>query len=79
MNRLNMREARKRFSDIVKAAECGQSTVITKRGRQVARVEPVGSTAGKSLPDLSDFRASIKARGKPLSQVVAGRRKEARY
>jgi len=79
MNRVNMREARKRFSDIVKAAERGQSTVITRRGRRVARIGPVGHARGKTLPDLSDFRASIKAGGKGLSRVVTARRKEARY
>ena len=79
MNRVNMREARRRFSDIVNAAERGKSTVITRRGREVARVEPVGPSKGRALPDLSEFRASIRVKGKPLSQVVIDRRKEARY
>ncbi|HUT56703.1 MAG TPA: type II toxin-antitoxin system prevent-host-death family antitoxin [Phycisphaerae bacterium] len=79
MNRLNMREARRRFSDMVNAAEHGESTVITRRGRQVARVEPVGPAKGRTLPDLSEFRASIRTQGKPLSRVVMDRRKEARY
>ena len=79
MNRVNMREARRRFSDIVKAAEQGKSTVITRRGRQVARVDPVAAAGGKSLPDLTEFRASIPVKGKPLSQVIIDHRKEARY
>lgn len=79
MNRVNMREARIRFSAIVKAAERGRSTVITRRGRQVARVDPIATAAGGSLPDLTAFRASIKIKGKPLSQVVVAARKEARY
>lgn len=78
MNEVSIREARRLFGDIVKAAERGKSTVITRRGQRVARVEPV-ARGGKSLPDLTVFRASIKAKGKPLSQIVIDRRKEARY
>ena len=79
MNRLNMREARRRFSDIVRAAERGESTIITKRGRQVARIEPIGPAKGKRLPDLTKFRASVKVKGKPLSRVVSDARREGRY
>ena len=79
MNRVNMREARRRFSAIVDAAERGESTVITRQGRQVARVEPAGAGEGATLPDLSEFRASISVKGKPLSRVVIDARKGARY
>ena len=79
MNRVNIREARRRLTSIVDAAERGQKTVITRRGRQVALVEPIRPAKGNTLPDLSEFRASVKVKGKPLSQVVLGRRNEARY
>lgn len=79
MNRVNMREARRRFSDIVRAAERGNSTIITKRGRQVARIEPAGPDKGRKLPDLSEFRATVETKGKPLSQAVSDARKGARY
>jgi prevent-host-death family protein len=79
MNRVNMREARQRLSSIVDAAEHGRSTVITRRGRQVARIGPTGVAKGQPLPNLSEFRASVKVKGKPLSRVVVARRKEARY
>jgi hypothetical protein len=45
----------------------------------VARVEPIAPAEGKSLPDLTDFRSSIKVKGKPLSQAVSDRRREGRY
>ena len=79
MNRVNIREARRRLSDIVDAAERGLSTVITRRGRQVARIEPIRPAKGKPLPDLTEFRASVKVKGKPMSEVVTDRRREARY
>jgi antitoxin (DNA-binding transcriptional repressor) of toxin-antitoxin stability system len=53
--------------------------VILRRGRPVARVEPVAGPKRAGLPDLSEFRASIKVKGRPLSKVVAAQRKEARY
>lgn len=79
MNRVNMREARRQFSAIVDAAERGEATVITRRGRQVARVEPAGAGKGSALPDLAEFRASISIKGKPLSRVVIDARKGGRY
>ena len=79
MDPVNMREARRRFSDLVSAAERGESTDITKRGRLVARVEPVVAVTRRKLPNLSKFRASIQIKGKPVSQVVLDSRKEARY
>jgi prevent-host-death family protein len=79
MNRISIREARKRLGDIVDAAERGEKTVITRRGRQVAVVEPIRPAKGRPLPDLSEFRASIAVKGKSLSRLVAQGRKEARY
>jgi len=79
MNRVNIREARRRLTAIVDAAQRGRKTVITRRGRQVAMVEPIRQAKSKPLPDLSEFRASIKIKGKPLSQAVIDRRKDVRY
>ena len=79
MNCVNIREARRRLTSIVDAAQRGRRTVITRRGRQVAMVEPIRPAKGNTLPDLTEFRASIKVKGKPLSQVVIDQRKEARY
>lgn len=79
MNRVNIREARRQLSQIVKAAQRGQSTIITRRGQQVARVDPIAAPKGRVLPDLSEFRASIQVKGKPLSQVVIDQRRTGRY
>jgi prevent-host-death family protein len=79
MNKVSIRDARRLLTAIVDAAEHGQSTIITRRGRQVARVAPMKQSGAKPLPDLADFRASISVKGKPLSRVVIDRRKEARY
>ena len=80
MNRVSIREARRRLTAIVDAAQRGETTLITRRGRQVATVQPVARGRGRPrLPDLSDFRASIKTKGKPVSQIVIEERRRARY
>ena len=79
MGTINLKEARKRLGDLVNAAERGESTVITRRGRKVARIVPLGRKPRRGLPDLTEFRASHKWRWKQLSRVVIDSRKKARY
>ena len=83
MRSVNIREARQKLSDLVDAAEHGQSVLITRHGKEVARIEPAGPARGAPLPDLSAFRASVRAavqgKGRPLSKTVTESRKEARY
>jgi prevent-host-death family protein len=40
MDKLSVFEAKARFSEVVNRAEAGKPTVITKRGKAVARVVP---------------------------------------
>ena len=79
MDTVKMSEARKRLSELVRAAERGQSVSITRRGKEVARIVPADQKPFKPLPDLSAFRASIKMKGKSLSQTVIDMRAEERY
>ncbi|MFO8013094.1 MAG: type II toxin-antitoxin system prevent-host-death family antitoxin [Phycisphaerae bacterium] len=79
METVNLKEARRRLSDLVKAAERGQSTVITRRGKEVARLGPVGAKAARGLPDLSEFRASVKVKGKSLTDELLAMRREERF
>lgn len=79
MGPINMKDARKRLSELVSAAERGESTVITRRGRKVARLVPVDKERRRGLPDLKEFRSSIKVKGKGLSQTVIAMRSEERY
>jgi prevent-host-death family protein len=79
MGPINIREARKCLSKLVDAAEHGESVVITKRGREVARLVPAERKVGRRLPDLAKFRASIRVKGKPLSQTVIDLRRQERH
>jgi len=79
MATVSIREARKRLSELVAAAERGESVTITRRGREVARLGPAVPDGGRRLPDLSEFRARIRVKGKPLSETVVARRDEERF
>ncbi len=80
MGSINLKEARARLSDLIQAAEHGESTTITRRGKAVACIVPFEGTAvGNQAPDLTAFRTSLKVKGKPLSQVVIENRRKARF
>lgn len=79
MIELSVRDARARFAWLLQQVEAGEEVTLLRRGRPVARIvaEPVKEQV--SLPDLSEFRASIQVRGRPLSQLVVDRRTEERF
>ena len=78
MNSVNLKEARKRLGELVGIVERGESVVITRRGRQVARLVPAGTKASGRLPDLTRFRASIKVKGLSLTDELLAMRNEER-
>jgi prevent-host-death family protein len=79
MRSVNIRETRQTLSELVDAAEHGQSILITRHGKEVARLVPAAPATGGPLPDLSSFRASIRSKGVALSTVVTQSRRGARY
>ena len=79
MNTINAKQARKQLGELIDAAQRGESTVITRRGKQVAELVPVRSRRRRKLPDLSTFRASVKMKGKSMSRTVIAMRAEERY
>lgn len=78
MQRVSVRDARSHLRSIMNRVSAGEEVIILRRGKEVARISP---PARKSLrlPDLADFRASIRVKGEPMSVTVARARKEARY
>jgi len=79
MHTVSISDARKRLSQLVLAAERGESVVLTRRGKAVACIVPVEKKPLRRLPDLSAFRASIKIKGKSLSRTLLDMRAEERY
>ena len=78
MNAVNLREARRRLGKLVDAAERGEPTVITRRGKKVARLVPIQERPLAGLPDLSHFRASLKPKGRSLTDELLAQRDEER-
>ena len=53
MKSLSATEAARRFSDVLDAVENrGESFVVVRRGRAVARIEPVAARDGRAVKDL---------------------------
>ena len=75
---VNIKEARGKFSALINQAEQGTEIILTRRGKEVARLVPSPGKA-KRLPSLETFRKSIKVAGNPLSAAVTETREEARY
>ena len=78
MLEVSVKETRKNFSSLLDKTEQGEEIVILRRGKQIAKLAPL-KNAGKRLPDLSQFRASISVRGKGLSDAVRLGRDEERF
>ena len=79
MSTVSIREAREHLSDLVAAAERGEAVTITRRGKKVARLVPLAAKKSRGLPDLSEFRASIKVKGRSLTDELLAMRREERY
>jgi len=77
MEEVNVKDARGQLSALLDRVEKGEEIIINRRGKRVAKIVPPGKL--NNLPSLKDFRASLKLRGKPLSQTVIDARKEERY
>ncbi len=75
---INAKEARGKLSSLLKRVEKGDEIVVVRRGKQVARLVPFRRKE-KHLPQLREFRASIRVKGEPLSVAVLHGREEERY
>ena len=62
VNAVNLADAKARLSELVSKAECGEETIIMRRGQPVARLVPI-ALPKKALRSLAEFRATLpKAR-----------------
>jgi prevent-host-death family protein len=75
---ISVKEARAKFSSLLNQVKEGDEVIIRRRGREIARLVP-SSREGRRLPSLSDFRRSIRLKGRPLSATIRKGRKEERY
>lgn len=77
MHEVNVREARRRLASLLDAVEAGDQVVITRRGKQVARLMPP-EPPPRQFPDLSEFRKRITIRGESLHETLMRMRNEER-
>jgi prevent-host-death family protein len=75
---INAKDARGKLSSLLKRVEEGDEIVVLRRGKQVARLVPFRRKE-RHLPQLREFRASIKVKGEPLSVTVLRGREEEPY
>ncbi len=59
MEAITATKAVRDFFQVIKRVELGETFVITRRGREVAKIEPNLELEKTGLPDLTAFRASI--------------------
>ena len=67
MDKLSVYDAKARFSEMIERAESGRSTVITKRGRVVAKLVPARAPdwdRAAVLDEAEAFRKSVKIKGR---------------
>lgn len=63
MDRMSVYDAKARFSELVERAQGGRATVITKRGRVVARIVPAKTSGWDRtavLDEAESLRKSLK-------------------
>jgi len=69
MEKIQLFEAKARLSELVDRAEAGRETVITRRGRAVARLVPVqaagaNSANAKVIDRIIRFSKTLKVKGR---------------
>jgi prevent-host-death family protein len=75
MDKVSVYDAKAHFSELIERAESGRVTVITKRGRVVARIVPAKETAwdrSAVLDEAEALRRRLKIRGQfKISELIA--------
>ena len=77
-HKVRVREAREGLRRLLDQVRAGDEVVVLRRGAEVARLVRPKRTS-PPLIDLSSFRASVKLRGRPLSQDIRDARQSSRY
>lgn len=77
--KITAKQARERFSELLDRAARGEEVVILRRGKPVVRLAPARAAKPERLPDLRDFRTSIRARGATLTEHLLKEREKSRY
>ena len=80
--KVSLKEARKRFSEMVKRASIGEEIEVTVRGKVEARIVSPNKERKKGtrkLPDLTEFRKTIDIKGESLTETLIKVRRSKPY
>jgi len=75
MGTVNLTEAKAHLSELISKAQCGEETVITRRGQPVARLVPVAASK-LAFRSLSKFRAALPKARKSSVELIRELRDE---
>jgi prevent-host-death family protein len=82
MGKVQLFEAKARLSELVDRAEAGRETVITRRGRAVARLVPARSKSRREvnrdaiMDEIEAFAKTVKVKGRfNLRELIEDGRK----
>jgi prevent-host-death family protein len=80
MIKVNLSQAKAGLSELLDKVEKGEEVVITRHGRDVARVSPVAAAKKPiDLKALDAFRATQTPWRKPSAELIREMRDEERY
>ncbi len=79
MRGVSVKQARETLRKLLDEVEAGGEVLILRRGKEIARLVPAARRRRRTFPDLRKFRASIRAKGEPLSRTVVRSRRAERY
>lgn len=79
VHNVSVYHAKAHFLELVDRAESGRATVITKRGRVVAKIVPAGPgrwDRAALLDEAGAFRSSVRIRGRvDIGKLIAAGRR----
>ena len=78
MVEVSVKDARSNFRSYLDRAEAGEEIVITRRGKEVARIVPPRREP-KRFPDLTEHRKSVTLHGERPLEALLKLREETRY
>ena len=79
MGAIDVKEVQAKIKELLEAVERGETVEITRDGRKLAFIAPAATGVGRKLPDLTEFRASLKVLKPCLTNSVVEMRNQERY
>ncbi|MBN2449581.1 MAG: type II toxin-antitoxin system prevent-host-death family antitoxin [Lentisphaeria bacterium] len=73
---VTLKDARQRLGQLVDAVARGEEVVITRRGRRAARLQAVEDRPPPGLPNLDEFRTSLRIEGSLTESLLQMRDEE---